>query len=268
MSRPPIFIGGAGRSGTTLLRVILDSHPNIACGPELKVTPAICALWQDFQTSQSPPLREHLLTPGDINAIFAQMIIALLEKSRQKSAKPRIAEKSPNNVFYFEHLNCIFPDSPLIHVIRDGRDVVCSLLSMNWIDSKTDKPLDYTRDAHKAAVYWARAVQSGRIVARKKPSVAARYTEVRYEELISDPALALRALFAFLDEAWDPAVLGFHEQKRTLAGESSGDQVSRALYDSAIGRWQRDLRPEHKSAIKEVAGDLLVELGYARDNDW
>jgi len=268
MTRSPIFVGGAGRSGTTLLRVILDSHPNIACGPELKVTPALCRLWQDCQTSLSPPLREYLLSPSDVNAIFAQMILSLLEKYRQQSGKPRVAEKSPNNVFFFEHLNFMFPDSPLIHVIRDGRDVVCSLLTMNWADPKTGKPLEYTRDARKAADYWARAVRIGRMVARQKPSVAKKYVELRYEALVSDPVATLRPLFTFLDEPWDPAVLRFHEQQRKLACESSAEQVSRELYSSAVARWQRDLKPADKSAIKDVAGELLVELGYARDNDW
>lgn len=268
MTRPPIFVGGAGRSGTTLLRVILDSHPNIVCGPELKVTPSLCRLWHDFQTAYSPPLREYLLAPKDINAIFAQTIMALLERYRQQSGKARVAEKSPNNVFFFEHLNSMFPNSPLIHVIRDGRDVVCSLLTMQWMDPKTGQPLDYTRDVRKAAEYWARAVRTGQTVARQKPAVARRYVELRYEKLVSDPVAILRELFTFLDEPWDPAVLQFHQQRRNLAGESSAEQVSKELYTSAVGRWQRDLKPEDKSAIKDVAGDLLVELGYSNDSDW
>lgn len=268
MNGSPIFVGGAGRSGTTLLRVILDSHRNIACGPELKVIPALCLLWQDFQTSQAPPLREYLLTPHDVNAAFSQMIRSLLEKYLQHSGKGRVAEKSPNNVYFFEHLNHLFPESPLIHVIRDGRDVVCSLLTMNWFNAKTRERVDYTTDARKAAEYWANSVRAGQTAARQKPAVARRYMELRYESLVTDPEPTLRQLFAFLGEPWDPAALRYHEQGRNLAGESSAGQVSKELYTTAIGRWQKDLNLKDKAAIKDVAGDLLVALGYAPNNDW
>jgi hypothetical protein len=66
---PPIFVGGAGRSGTTLVRVILDSHPNIVCGPELKLTPLIGQLWHQFMTVHAPVLQEYLLEPDDVNEL-------------------------------------------------------------------------------------------------------------------------------------------------------------------------------------------------------
>jgi hypothetical protein len=267
MTRPPIFVGGAGRSGTTLMRVILDSHPNIACGPELKVIPRICQLWHEFQTAFSPALREYSLEAGDINGAFAQLILSLLDKYRQHTGKPRLAEKSPNNVFFFEHLHYLFPESPLIHIIRDGRDVVCSLLEMDWRNPKTGERLEYTQNARKAAEYWAKAVRAGQI-ARQKASLAARYQEVRYEQLVAQPEATLQKVFAFVEEPWDPAVLRFHEQRRNLAGESSAAQVSTELYQSAVGRWQRDLKPEDKQAVKDAAGDLLLVLGYAQNRDW
>jgi hypothetical protein len=131
-TKPPIFIGGAGRSGTTLLRVILDSHPNIACGPELKITPFIASYWYDFQTRYSQILKEYLIGENEINEIFSRMIISLLERYRIDQGKIRIAEKTPHNVTIFSHLHKIFPESPLVHVVRDGRDVISSLLTMDW----------------------------------------------------------------------------------------------------------------------------------------
>jgi hypothetical protein len=264
---PPIFVGGAGRSGTTLLRVILDSHKNIACGPELKVTPTICALWYDLNTSYYGALAEHGLDHGDLNALGRALIDGLLAKFRARHGKVRSAEKSPNNVFYFQHLHLLFPDSPLVHVVRDGRDVVCSLLTMNWVDIRTGAPFEYTRDPRKAAEYWASAVRAGRDAgARIGP---ARYYEVKYEDIVERPEPTLRALFEFLGEPWDDAVLRFHEHKsRPLAGESSAAQVAKPLYTTAARRWAQDLDAAHKAVVKAAAGELLIELGYATDNDW
>lgn len=267
MENSPIFVGGAGRSGTTLLRVILDSHPNIACGPELKVTPILAELWHGFQTTHQPSLKEYFLNHADINQIFEQIILALVEKYRIEAGKKRIAEKSPNNVFFFQHLSHIFPKSPLIHVIRDGRDVVCSLLTMNWINPQTGQPIDYTRNARKAAEYWVGAVQAGR-KASKVPSISPKYMELRYEDVVSDPAPTLKKLFSFINESWDPIVLKFYEQDRNLAGESSAEQVSKPLYTKALGRWEKDLTDEDKQVVKEIAGDLLIEIGYASDSSW
>jgi len=264
----PIFVGGASRSGTTLLRVILNTHPSIVCGPELKVTPLVCRLWQDFHSAFFPTLRQHHLQREDIARGFRDLLASLLEKDRVAAHKPRVAEKSPDNVFFFPHLHHLFPDSPLIHVIRDGRDVVCSLLGMNWSDPRTGRRTEYTTDARKAAAYWVRAVQMGRAAAQRQPSLANRYFEIRYEQLISDPEATLRPLFAFLGESWHPCVLRFYEQTHNLAGESSARQVSAPINSSALARWQRELSSDDKAAVKEIAGPLLSELGYAANDAW
>ncbi|UCD38051.1 MAG: sulfotransferase [Fidelibacterota bacterium] len=266
-TKPPIFLGGAGRSGTTLLRVILDSHPNIACGPELKVIPALAKMWYQFHTSFFQTLQSYHLTRREINHLFANMMLTLFEKYRCSQGKPRIAEKSPNNVFFFQHLHNLFPDSPLIHVIRDGRDVVCSLLTMDWVNAVSGEPFDYTQDVGKAAKYWSDAVRAGRQMLEEE-SKRDRYTEIRYEDIVINPEETLKKLFTFLVEPWDPIVLKYHEQKRDLAGESSASKVSLPLYSSALGRWQRDLKSKDKDAVKAAAGDLLIELGYANDNNW
>jgi hypothetical protein len=227
----------------------------------------IADMWHSFQTAHLPPLKEYLLTPDHINRIFGQLILSLLEEYRSQSGKERVAEKSPNNVFFFQHLHHIFPKSPLVQVIRDGRDVVCSLLTMNWVDPRTGQPIEYTRDAGKAAQYWASAVRSGRKV-KENGALEPRYTEVRYEDIVTQPESTLKGLFASVGEPWDPAVLNFHDREHNLAGESSAEQVSKPLYSASVGRWKKNLDEAGKRAVKEHAGDLLIELGYAPDNDW
>jgi hypothetical protein len=100
-ARPTIFFGGSGRSGTTLLRVILDSHPNIACGPEFKLIPSIANLWGHSVREFFPILEMYGLDKKDVNSAYRHFIEELMAKFKARSNKPRLAEKSPNNIFFF-----------------------------------------------------------------------------------------------------------------------------------------------------------------------
>jgi protein-tyrosine sulfotransferase len=267
MIRPPIFLGGAGRSGTTLLRVILDSHPDIACGPEFKLIPGIALHWARAIKEFRPVLESYAVTPQIYNNAYRTLIESLLGPYLARSGKKRIAEKTPNNVLFFYHLSRIFPDSPLVHLVRDGRDVVCSLLTMDWKDPLTGAPVEYTRNAERAANYWVEAVNAGRR-AGESMEVRRNYYEIRYEDIVEKPEPTLRALFEFLGEPWDRSVLDFHSRSRELAGESSAEQVSRGIYRSSVGRWKEQLKEADKETVKRIAGDLLIRLGYAADGNW
>lgn len=263
---PPIFLGGAGRSGTTLLRVMLDSHPRIACGPELKVLASVAALREEFHARWAGVLDSAQVSDVDVDHAFGALVTGLLDPVRRAAGKPRSAEKTPNNVFVFGQLHRMCPDACFVHVLRDGRDVVASLLTMDWT-TVDGKPLAYTRDARLAARYWASAVRAARAFAREQAG-RARFLEVRYEDLVTDPEATLRRLLAFVGEDWDPAVLAYHERPHNLAAESSAGAVVRPVTRAPAGRWQRDLAPRDRQAVREEIGALLVELGYAQDAAW
>lgn len=266
-TKPPIFIGGAGRSGTTLLRVILDSHPNIACGPELKITPIIASCWYDFQTKYSQPLKEYLIGENEINEIFSRMIISLLERYRIDQGKIRIAEKTPHNVTIFSHLHKIFPESPLVHVVRDGRDVISSLLTMDW-KGFDGQPLPYTQNVEAAAKYWRDTVQTGLRFNNYSTAHSKSCHIIKYENLVSAPKKHLEELFNFIDEPWRETVLDFHKNKRNLANESSASQVKEGLYTSSMNRWKKDLSLKQQDIIKPIINETLIELGYVENQDW
>src|SRR5438477_10673197 len=107
--RGPIFVGGAGRSGTTLLRVMLDAHPHICCGPELKVLPSIAEWYQTLTRNFAPVLQSYQIGQADLRQRFREFIEGLVANFRRASGKPRWAEKTPHNVIFMVPLGEIFP---------------------------------------------------------------------------------------------------------------------------------------------------------------
>ncbi len=263
----PIFLGGAGRSGTTLLRVLLDSHPRICCGPELKVLPSIAEWYQTLTRSFAPVMQSYGNTPADLQLRFRQFIEGLVENFRRASGKPRWAEKTPHNVLFMVPLGEIFPDARFLHVIRDGRDVACSLITMDWINPLTGQKWDYVQSIGNAARYWREVVTLARQQTRH-PSLAGRVLEVRYETLVANPEKIMRQVLQFLDVPWDDAVLAHHKKDRSREPiEASTRQAARPISGGSLGRWKEEMALSDKAAFKAEAGALLKELGYA-PGDW
>jgi len=264
----PIIIGGCPRSGTTLLRVLLDSHPNIACGPEFKVIPLIV---QDFagMTKYLGVLGEYRIDDAYLARSYGAQILFLLERYRKARRKKRIAEKTPQNVHCFLPLTYMLPEAYLIHVIRDGRDVVTSLLRQNWIDAGTGERTPYTTDFGAACEYWVRCVGDGRKVSEN--TAFARYHEVRYEDLVLRPEKTLPELFRFIREPWVASVMNFHATDHHVTADeevSHGGAQRRPIYTGSMGRWKSAFTDPQKKTFKEIAGPLLLELGYCQDLAW
>ena len=260
----PIFIGGVPRSGTTMLRMIVDSHSALACGPEMRLIPQICEMYRAAaQTADGPAGGAWALDRVQVREAFADMIAGLLEPARRASGKARIAEKTPANGAWFAELRELFPKAPQIHVIRDGRDVVASLLGLDWRDGRTGQPFDFVRSARAAAAMWVRQISLARD-AFALPEAEGRVFELRYEAVIESPRETLERLFVFLGEPWEEQVLDFHLNPRADAGENetSAAQVSRPLYRESLGRWRRDLSPAQLAEVMDEAGETLAALGY------
>lgn len=257
----PTFVGGAGRSGTTLLRVCLDAHPALRSGPELKLLPKLAELRASFVGVLAPVVEAHNGGPDHVDRACRAFVETLLADFLAPGE--RWVEKTPHNVAFMADLGAIFPDARFVHVVRDGRDVVESLLRQQWADERGGVRQE-TTSARAAAAYWQGVVRTAQ-AQEAAPHLAGRVAEIRYEALVAEPEAMLRAVCEFLDVPWDDAVL--HPER--VAGrrahepmEASTLAVQSAIGDGTVGRWRTGLSAEQVADVEEVAGELLAELGY------
>ncbi len=257
----PIFIGGAGRSGTTLFRAMIDAHGDLCCGPEAKLVPAICALRGQWLQTMGPDLAEAGVTEAVLDGAVRGFLTGLLEGLGREGV--RVAEKTPHNMLHVALLGRLFPRARFVHLVRDGRAVAASLVKQRWIEPGTGKPIWYCADLEGAMRYWASVVSTARAQAA---SVAGRYLEVRYEDLVASPERTLRQVMAFLGERWDPAVLAHHRSGAVLPErESSSQAVARAVHTGAVERWRKEIPAGQLRALESQHGGLLERLGYPVD---
>jgi len=253
-----VFVGGAGRSGTTLFRAMLHAHPRIHCGPEAKLVSTLCRQRSVWQQGMGADLAE----AGVTEELLDRSVRAFLETLLRGLAPEgqRVAEKTPHNLLHTAYLGRLFPRARFIHVIRDGRSVAASLVRQAWIDPTTGKPLNYCQDVSHAATYWREIVMG---VRQQASAVPGRYLEVRYERLVTEPEVVMREVLAFLGERWDPAVLEHHRSDLSLSSiESSTEAVRAAVNTDAVAKWKKNLSKREQAQVDEIAADLLGELGY------
>lgn len=248
----PIFVVGCQRSGTTLLRLMLDSHPRISCGPETRFLADLAAItgsnWQRMRLYQMSKEEWHARIAGFFDGIQTDYASA--------RGKERWADKTPMYARCIPFLDDLFPTCRVVHVIRDGRDVVASHRK-RW----------GTVAAAKAAAKWPRYVTAARSAGSGLPTT--RYREVRYEDLVGRTEETLRGLLDWLSEEWDPAVLEYDlhphdvpDRYRTLTAARREAASTGSVYNSSVGSYRRELGLPLRAVVQVLAGGMLRELGY------
>jgi hypothetical protein len=263
----PIVLGGCGRSGTTLLRMMLDSHRRICCGPESSVFRRRAiepdALAERFGFAHSEVRRIYGVSPS--RPAFIEAFAGLC---MQKAGKQRWAEKTPRNIGRIGEIFRCFPNARFVHVLRDGRDVACSLRTHprhTVVDGKL-VPVDTWKPIAGCARRWVRDIEGSR-----RWWGDPRFHAVRYEDLVLDPKPVLERLMAFIGEDWDEGMLAHADADspfRDATRFAQNPEALGAVSTASLSRWQRDLDARDKRIFKRIAGKLLVELGYAADAAW
>ena len=253
-----IFIGGSGRCGSTLMRVMLNSHSRIHCGPERKIVGAISAFRDQWAIGSRAVLDDAGVSVEAVDEACAAFIETLMKSTNDGS--PRIAEKTPSVLLHTKFLSNVFPRAKFIHLIRDGRAVVASLLRQNWFAATTGKRLEYCESVEAATQYWMDMVMS---IRSQSKELDGAYMEVKYEDLVSDTRTISDEVLAFLGEAWEQSVLEHHSQEHDLPeSESSTVEILSPVHGDAVSKWKTELTPQQIEVVERMAGPLLRELGY------
>jgi hypothetical protein len=240
------FVVGSPRSGTSFTGSALGSQPGwVDLGEVPVLKAAVPALVQLSRAEQAIAVRR------------------ILQRVRTLGLARglRGVEQNPETSYVLAGALEAYPRATAVHVIRDGRDVVCSLLERGWL--RTDRSAqDDARQPYGAyARFWVeperrteferasearRAAWAWRRYVTAAQAAPERTVELRYEALVADPDREANRLAGALDS--DPAPL-----RRAFA----------EVQDRSVGRWKRDLTPEQLADVEREAGGLLTELGYA-----
>lgn len=273
-STGPIFVLGCGRSGTTLLRLMLNSHPHIAIPgetwyfPEVHADRAIISSWPDAEWRDrltrrlvgltvfpelgvsASDLREELesISRDEWPSVVSSVNLAFA----RSEGKPRWGDKTPGYVRCLPLIKSLFPDATILHVIRDGRDVVLSFL---------EQPFG-PKGILEGADYWRADVERGQRDGRR--FFGSSYHEVRYELLVSDPPRVLAEVCNAIGEPYDAAMLEYHDSAHRYLndGQQWHERTKSAPNRGRVERWRKEMKTADEALFELAAGPLLRRLGY------
>jgi hypothetical protein len=274
---PFLFVVGCGRSGTTVLRTILDSHPDLAMAHEGRfIAPlirrraryeradgfAVDVLAADLLADRAVRTNLHL-DADDVRAALgppapsscADAVRRIFAYYAAREGKARYGDKMPGYVVRMPALAELLPEARFVHIIRDGRDVALSSMA---IETNRDGVV-----AH--ALSWKRRVEAGRTAGRRLGP--ARYHDVRYEDLIEDPAAHVSALCRFAGLSYEPAMLRFFERADAVPAKVRANPRHARLREplsTGTRSWRTHMGAADVQRFEVVAGELLTELGYPR----
>ncbi|HEX2388720.1 MAG TPA: sulfotransferase [Solirubrobacterales bacterium] len=291
--QPAPFVVGVNRSGTTLLRMMLDAHPQLTIPPETHFIPEVIRRanhentrrrlirsitkhprWGDFGLDEAK-FRARAKQVRPLTASGA--IRCFYELYAEQQGKPRWGDKTPRYMRAMPRIARALPEARFIHLIRDGRDVALS---------QRERVIG-GEDTSMAAMAerWQRRIVAAREGADEIKSGV--YLEIRYEDLVSDTEGTLRRICEFVELEFDPEMLDYHRRAEQRLAEMNRDldnadngivrTANNRLAAHALtteppttnrcGRWRSEMTPAELTEFEGVAGQLLAELGYELSGD-
>lgn len=272
----PIFIGACPRSGTTLLRTMLNTHPEIAIPRETKVLPFAWEHRLNWRRVQRPAVRERFgrvifeadwtradrfetksddaverlrTAPPTLGSLVGTCYVMYAEATGKK----RWGDKRPMYARFLDAVFTFFPDAQYINLVRDPRASVASMRKLGWYDG----------DVVPALELWVRSVKA--VEPWREVLHADQYLDVRYEDMVADPEAGLTRIADYLglDRATVPVMLTYHEHVDETAARYHS-RLNEPVSDSSVRDWEQVLTPDEVALVEHVASRWMSEYGYER----
>ncbi len=246
----PAFIIGCFRSGTTILRYLLDSHSALCCPPESKFLSPFSEIWRD------PVSRRGLESMGFDNDFIRQEMRIFAEKFfvtyMAAKEKKRWIDKTPEYVFCLDFLDWLYgEEADYIFMFRNGLDTTASMYEQKITVLEPDKTLDST------FAYWKRSIET---MLEWRPKLRGRLHEVRYEELCQAPVAVMDGVFDFLGVGKENVLDRWFRENHDLGYEDNKArrQTSIRMSHGNFNTWP----PETIATFKKNASALHRAMGY------
>ncbi len=281
--QPFPFIVGVGRSGTTLLRLMLDSHSRLSIPAETGFIPELLDQKTDLSKQEfidiisgSPNWPDIALSKGKVEEALKKIkpftipegIRAVYKVYALQHGKAFFGDKTPGYCLYIDQIQKILPEARFIHIIRDGRDVALSVRPLWFSPSK---------EIAGIAADWSDRIQKTRALSKQ----CNHYLEVMYESLVADPENEIRKILNFIDLPYEKQVLDYYKN----TGERLNEVKDRYKEDGSLliskidrlynhrntfspplveklYRWKKEMSKEEQLDFERIAHRTLKETGY------
>ena len=275
--RQPLFIISAGRSGTTLLRSMLVAGGQIAIPQEtahihslaVKYSALQHLNWEDLSALMIAYFENHhLFNQWETNLAAAYHTVRNLPEEERSLARtisevymtygvqhfPKAVmwgDQSPRHTFYLPWILRVFPQAKFVHLLRDGRDVISSMVERHGSDY-----------LEHGTFRWQTSIR--RVAALKKRVISDQFLEIRYEHLVSDPENTLQKISQFIDIEYSLRMLEYWNLSSTVEHKvfAYHRNIGKPVSTNSIGRWRERLTNDQQHYVMTKIAEQLNNLGY------